>query len=276
MTLSEGVIIGLLKQGVRKYFGILGHGNTDIGEVLRVYSEEGALRFLQCRNEVAMAHAATMLAWAYGETPAVLSSIGPGPLLAYSGSLAAASNGIGVYHLYGDETTHGEGYNMQQVIGGRVNSAGSQISWAAPILSTRLRLCVTPCGAAPRPCTGPISLAPSIFACRSIHSPRQSHRSTSKPCRSGSVLARHCRLTWRPSRTRPCTSVRLHASWSRLEAVHGSPQRRSVPLPKGSEQRSCSRPARMAYCPTITLSTCMSAAARVRSPATTPWSTRNF
>src|SRR5690606_22366612 len=31
------------------------------------------------------------------------------------GSLAAASNGIGVYHLYGDETTHGEGYNMQQI-----------------------------------------------------------------------------------------------------------------------------------------------------------------
>ena len=113
------VVIGLLKQGVRKFFGVLGHGNTDIGEVLRVYSEEGALRFLQCRNEVAMAHAATALAWAYGETPAVLSSIGPGSLQAYAGSLAAASNGVGVYHLYGDETTHGEGYNMQQVIGAR-------------------------------------------------------------------------------------------------------------------------------------------------------------
>ena len=117
VTLSEGVTIGLLKQGVRKFFGILGHGNTDIGEVLRIYSEERALRFLQCRNEVAMAHAATALAWAYGETPAVLSSIGPGSLQAYAGSLAAASNGVGVYHLYGDETTHGEGYNMQQVIG---------------------------------------------------------------------------------------------------------------------------------------------------------------
>jgi len=32
-----------------------------------------------------------------------------------AGSLAAASNGIGVYHIYGDETTYGEGYNMQQV-----------------------------------------------------------------------------------------------------------------------------------------------------------------
>lgn len=124
ITLSEGVVIGLLKQGVRKFFGILGHGNTDIGEVLRIYAEEGALRFIQCRNETAMAHAATALAWVYGETPAVLSSIGPGPLLAYAGSLAAASNGVGVYHLYGDETTHGEGYNMQQVIGSNQGQFG--------------------------------------------------------------------------------------------------------------------------------------------------------
>ena len=32
-----------------------------------------------------------------------------------AGSLAAASNGVGVYHIYGDETTCGEGYNMQQI-----------------------------------------------------------------------------------------------------------------------------------------------------------------
>ncbi len=124
VSVSEGVVLGLLKQGVRKFFGILGHGNTDIGEVLRIYSDEGALRFLACRNEVAMAHAATALAWAYGETSAVLSSIGPGALQTYAGSLAAASNGVGVYHLYGDETTHGEGYNMQQVIGTRQGEFG--------------------------------------------------------------------------------------------------------------------------------------------------------
>ena len=124
VTLSEGVVLGLLKQGVRKFFGVLGHGNTDIGEILRIYAEEGALRFLQCRNEVAMAHAATALAWIYGETPAVLTSIGPGSLQAYAGSLAAASNGVGVYHLYGDETTHGEGYNMQQVVGPRQGEFG--------------------------------------------------------------------------------------------------------------------------------------------------------
>ena len=114
-SLSEGIVLGLLKQEVRKYLVILGHGSTDLGEALRVYEEEGVTRTYNFRNEVAMAHAATALSWQYGEVPAVVTSIGPGGLQAMAGSLAAASNGIGVYHIYGDETTHGEGYNMQQI-----------------------------------------------------------------------------------------------------------------------------------------------------------------
>ena len=114
-TLSEALVLGLMKQGVRKYFAIFGHGSTDLGEVLRIYEEEGVTRTFNFRNEVEMAHAATALRWQYGETPAVVTSIGPGALQALAGSLAAASNGVGVYHIYGDETTFGEGYNMQQV-----------------------------------------------------------------------------------------------------------------------------------------------------------------
>jgi 3D-(3,5/4)-trihydroxycyclohexane-1,2-dione acylhydrolase (decyclizing) len=114
-TLSEGLVLGLLKQGVAKYLAIFGHGSTDLGEVLRIYEEEGVTRTFNCRNEVAMAHAATALRWQYGEIPAVVTSIGPGALQAMAGSLAAASNGVGVYHIYGDETTFGEGANMQQV-----------------------------------------------------------------------------------------------------------------------------------------------------------------
>jgi 3D-(3,5/4)-trihydroxycyclohexane-1,2-dione acylhydrolase (decyclizing) len=115
ITLSEALVLGLLRQEVRKYLAIFGHGSTDLGEVLRIYEEEGVTRTINCRNEVAMAHAATALKWQYGETPAVVTSIGPGGLQAFAGSLAAASNGIGVYHIYGDETTYGEGYNMQQI-----------------------------------------------------------------------------------------------------------------------------------------------------------------
>ncbi len=114
-TLSEALVLGLLKQGVAKYFAIFGHGSTDLGDVLRVYEQEGATRTINCRNEVEMAHAATALRWQYGELSAVVTSIGPGAMQAFAGSLAAASNGVGVYHIYGDETTFGEGYNMQQV-----------------------------------------------------------------------------------------------------------------------------------------------------------------
>ena len=114
-TLSEGLVLGLLKQGVRKYLAVFGHGSTDLGEALRIYDEEGVTRTYNCRNEVEMAHAATVLRWQYGEIPAVVTSIGPGAMQAFAGSLASASNGVGVYHIYGDETTFGEGFNMQQV-----------------------------------------------------------------------------------------------------------------------------------------------------------------
>jgi 3D-(3,5/4)-trihydroxycyclohexane-1,2-dione acylhydrolase (decyclizing) len=115
ISLAEAIVLGLMRQGVSKYFAIFGHGSTAIAETLRIYESHGLVRTWQFRNEVEMAHAATALRWAYGECCAVVTSIGPGALQAMAGSLAAASNGIGVYHIYGDETTHGEGYNMQQI-----------------------------------------------------------------------------------------------------------------------------------------------------------------
>ncbi len=129
VSVVEALLLGLLRLGVRKYLAILGHGNTALAEVVRVYHEHGIVRLFPCRNEVAMAHAATALRWHYGETPAVLTSIGPGALQALAGSLTGASNGVGVWHIYGDETTHGEGYNMQQIpkqeqhLFGRLSSA---------------------------------------------------------------------------------------------------------------------------------------------------------
>ena len=115
ISLSEALVLGLMRQGVTKFFAIFGHGSTTIAETLRIYEAHGLIRCWQFRNEVEMTHAATALRWAYGEHCAIVTSIGPGALQAMAGSLAAASNGIGVYHIYGDETTHGEGYNMQQI-----------------------------------------------------------------------------------------------------------------------------------------------------------------
>src|SRR5258708_18593375 len=114
-SLSEALILGLLKQQVTTFFAIFGHGSTDIGNVLRIYDEEGVTKTINCRNEVEMSHAATALRWTYGETPAVITSIGPGALQALAGSLAAASNGVGVYHIYGDDTPSAQRYNMQHL-----------------------------------------------------------------------------------------------------------------------------------------------------------------
>ena len=115
MGLTEVLVLGLIRQGVSKFLMILGHGSTEFGETLRVYESAGLVRGFQFRNEVEMAHTATALRWVYDEPCAVVTSIGPGALQAMAASIVSSSNGIGVYHIYGDETTHGEGYNMQQV-----------------------------------------------------------------------------------------------------------------------------------------------------------------
>jgi 3D-(3,5/4)-trihydroxycyclohexane-1,2-dione acylhydrolase (decyclizing) len=115
LTLSEAVVLGLLRQGVSRYIGVLGHGSTEIGEVLRIYEAAGLVRMYNVRHEVEATHAAMALRWVTGEKAAVITSIGPGALQALAGSLAAAADGIGVWHLYGDETTEDEGPNMQQI-----------------------------------------------------------------------------------------------------------------------------------------------------------------
>lgn len=114
LPLAEALILGLMRQGVTKFLALFGHGSTSVAEVLRIYEGAGLVRTWQCRNEIEMSHAATALRWIYGEPSAVVTSIGPGALQAMAGSLAAASNGVGVYYLLGDETSRGEGYNMQQ------------------------------------------------------------------------------------------------------------------------------------------------------------------
>ena len=114
-TLSELIILGLLRQGVKTYFAVFGHGSTEIGEVLRVYQDAGLVRVLGLRSEIEASHAAAALKWVTGEKAAVITSIGPGAMQALAASILPASNGIGVWYLLGDETSEDEGFNMQQV-----------------------------------------------------------------------------------------------------------------------------------------------------------------
>ncbi len=115
LTLSEAIVLGLVRQGVRHFLGVFGHGSTEVGEVLRVYQAAGLVKIYPVRHETAATHAATALRWVTGEKAAVFTSIGPGAMHALAGALAPLSDGIGVWFLLGDETTENEGPNMQQI-----------------------------------------------------------------------------------------------------------------------------------------------------------------
>jgi 3D-(3,5/4)-trihydroxycyclohexane-1,2-dione acylhydrolase (decyclizing) len=115
LTLSEALVLGLIKQGVNIYFTVFGHGSTEIGEVLRIYQAAGLVRVFGLRSEIEASHAATALRWITGDKAAVVTSIGPGALQALAASIVPASDGVGVWYLFGDETTQDEGFNMQQI-----------------------------------------------------------------------------------------------------------------------------------------------------------------
>lgn len=115
LTLSEALVLGLLKQGVSVFYTVFGHGSTEVGEVLRIYHEAGLARVYGLRSEIEASHAASALRWITGEKAAVVTSIGPGALQALAASIMPASDGLGVYYLFGDETSEDEGYNMQQI-----------------------------------------------------------------------------------------------------------------------------------------------------------------
>ncbi len=115
LTLSEALVLGLLEQGVKVFYTVFGHGSTEVGEVLRIYQAAGLVRVYGIRSEIEASHAAAALRWVTGEKAAVVTSIGPGALQALAASLVGASNGLGIWYLFGDETSEDEGFNMQQI-----------------------------------------------------------------------------------------------------------------------------------------------------------------
>ncbi len=121
LTLSEAIVLGLIRQNVKTFIGIFGHGSTEVAEVLRVYEQAGLVKTFAVRHETAAVHAASALRWVTGEKSAVVTSIGPGALHALAGSLVPLSNGLGIWFLLGDETTEDEGPNMQQIPGHEQN-----------------------------------------------------------------------------------------------------------------------------------------------------------
>ena len=94
-NVKNAFVLGLLRQQVRTFFCVLGHGSTEVGEVLRVYAQAGLVRVCGVRSEIEASHAATALRWVTGEKAAVVTSIGPGALQALAASIVPASDGIG-------------------------------------------------------------------------------------------------------------------------------------------------------------------------------------
>lgn len=114
-TLSEAIVLGLLRQNVHVFFSVFGHGSTEVAEVLRIYEQFKLIKTLNVRSEIEASHAAAALRWVTGEKAAVITSIGPGALQAMAASIVSASDGLGIWYLFGDETTEDEGLNMQQI-----------------------------------------------------------------------------------------------------------------------------------------------------------------
>ena len=123
VSLVELVVLGLIEQAVRVFVGVLGHGSTALGDALASYEDVGVVHFTAVRHETEAAHAATALRIATGQKAAVVTSIGPGALHAFAGSLTSALNHVGVWHIYGDATTEAEGPNMQDLPGSQ------QLGW---------------------------------------------------------------------------------------------------------------------------------------------------
>ena len=123
VTLAELVVLGLVAQDVRTFIGVLGHGSTVLARMIQIYEMAGVVRFFAVRHETEAAHAASALRISTGKRAAVVTSIGPGALQAFAGSLTSALNQVGVWHIYGDATTEAEGPNMQDLPGNQ------QLGW---------------------------------------------------------------------------------------------------------------------------------------------------
>src|SRR5512136_850905 len=67
LSLSEALVLGLLRQEVKIFFSVFGHGSTEVGEVLRIYQEAGLIRVFGVRSEIEASHAAAALRWARDE-----------------------------------------------------------------------------------------------------------------------------------------------------------------------------------------------------------------
>jgi 3D-(3,5/4)-trihydroxycyclohexane-1,2-dione acylhydrolase (decyclizing) len=113
MTTACALVEALIAEGIEIVFGVLGHGNVQLGQALR---EAGSrIRFIPAKNEQAAVHAA--LAWARlkGTPLAVTTSVGPGATNLVTGAACARVNRLPVLLLPGEVFAEGVGPVLQQL-----------------------------------------------------------------------------------------------------------------------------------------------------------------
>ena len=192
VTLSEALVLGLLKQGVRKYFAIFGHGSTDLGEVLGSTGRRAVTRTSTAATKSRMAHAATALPGSTARLPRSSPRSGRArcrPWRARSPPPPTASASIT------STVTRRLGRRLQHAAGPE-GAAGllrpdDRAAWDSPTCCTRRARCAMPAARDELRATIPTRRARSICCCRSTRSP--------STCR---LNLRHCRQ--RPLARWPC------------------------------------------------------------------------
>src|SRR5689334_4315270 len=113
MTTAQALTEGLIAEGVGIVFGILGHGNVQLGQALAEARDR--IRYIPVKNEQAAVHAAIAYARLAGRPLAVTTSVGPGATNLVTGAACARVNRLPVLLLPGEVFAEGTGPVLQQI-----------------------------------------------------------------------------------------------------------------------------------------------------------------
>jgi 3D-(3,5/4)-trihydroxycyclohexane-1,2-dione acylhydrolase (decyclizing) len=142
MTAAHALVEGLVAEGVECVFGILGHGNVQLGQALA--EARSRIRYVPVKNEQAAVHAAIAWARQKGTPLAVTTSVGPGATNLVTGAACARINRLPVLLLPGEVFSDGVGPVLQQLEtlhGATVNDTLKPVSkyWARLARPEQLR-----------------------------------------------------------------------------------------------------------------------------------------
>jgi len=112
-TGAQALVDALVAEGVELVFGILGHGNVQLGEALAEACSR--IRFVPAKHEQGAVHAALGWTRMTGKPAAVTASVGPGATNLVTGAACARVNRWPLLLLPGEVFADGSGPLLQQI-----------------------------------------------------------------------------------------------------------------------------------------------------------------